>query len=58
MHSKAEQLNRETIAPYSCIIGKLPDDVCCLQGMTCSTFQALPPQNRSAEDAAMLHIAR
>lgn len=30
----------------------------CVQGLTCQQFQALPPELRSAEDAAVHHIAR
>jgi hypothetical protein len=29
-----------------------------VQGLTCKDFQALPPEQRSAEDAAVHHIAR
>lgn len=31
---------------------------CCVQGMTCAQFQALPPELRSVEDAAMLRMAQ
>lgn len=33
-------------------------DCDCVQGMSCQQFQALPPEHRSAEDAAMLHAVQ